>query len=325
MSDAAPLLFIDTNIFLDFYRATGSADFRLLDRLKGIKESIITSHQIEMEFQKNRQARMSEAFDKLEFMRLPEIPGMFVGTSELDELSEAIKQVKEKLKILQNRLTGAVAIPGIVDSVYKVAKEVFSFESPFNLSRSKPEYPRMLRLARRRFMLGYPPRKEKDTSMGDAVNWEWIVECAMASKRPVIIVSRDSDYGLSFDKKRHLNEWLEQEFKERVGSKDASIRLTDSLSAALKEVKVRVTEAEEKAEEKLITYLPKHLGQLSEDEWKEIAKGVLGSLSTHWIPGSGLMRLNIPTSGTIPIYPPPAPISQPPSKGKKGTRKKGKK
>jgi PIN domain len=55
MSDDGPLIFIDTNIFLDFYRATGSADFKLLGRLKVIHDRIITSAQVEMEFQKNRQ------------------------------------------------------------------------------------------------------------------------------------------------------------------------------------------------------------------------------------------------------------------------------
>jgi len=52
MSDHGPLLFVDTNIFLDFYRATGSADFKLLGRLNRVQENIITSHQVEMEFQR---------------------------------------------------------------------------------------------------------------------------------------------------------------------------------------------------------------------------------------------------------------------------------
>jgi predicted nucleic acid-binding protein len=49
MSDDGLLIFIDTNIFLDFYRATGSADFKLLGRLKAIHDRIITSAQVEME------------------------------------------------------------------------------------------------------------------------------------------------------------------------------------------------------------------------------------------------------------------------------------
>src|SRR5580765_7471463 len=45
-----------------------------------------------------------------------------------------------------------------------------------------------------------PPRKPNDTSMGDAINWEWIVECAKTLNGSVIIVSRDRDYGVTYNK-----------------------------------------------------------------------------------------------------------------------------
>jgi hypothetical protein len=87
--------------------------------------------------------------------------------------------------------------------------------------------------------------------MGDAVNWDWLVECAISTKRSVIIVSRDNDYGFTFEKLRHVNSWLAQEFTERVGPK-VKLTLTDSLSAALEELDVQVTQAEREAEEELI-------------------------------------------------------------------------
>ena len=89
------------------------------------------------------------------------------------------------------------------------------------------------RQAWRRFMLGYPPRKSGDTSIGDAVNWEWIVQCAKESGNDVVIVSRDSDYGVSMDRVQYLNDWLSEEFKDRV-SRKRSIRLTGRLAEALK-------------------------------------------------------------------------------------------
>jgi PIN domain len=141
--------------------------------------------------------------------------------------------------------------PRAHDPVYKAAKDVFAFKSELNLDRTKPERYRIRRLARRRFTLGYPPRKDKDTSIGDAVNWEWILECAKKSGRSVIIVSRDGDYGLQFTGESYLNEWLRHEFSERVGHK-SRITLTESLSSALKQIKVHVTKAEEEAEKDLI-------------------------------------------------------------------------
>ena len=47
-----------------------------------------------------------------------------------------------------------------------------------------------------------------------------------------IVVSRDGDYGLNFDRLRHLNEWLRREFTERVGRK-MECQLTTVLRSVL--------------------------------------------------------------------------------------------
>src|ERR1700720_3909675 len=53
----------------------------------------------------------------------------------------------------------------------------------------------------RRFLFGCPPRKKNDSSIGDAINWEWIVECANACQAEIHIVSRDTDYGITLEEK----------------------------------------------------------------------------------------------------------------------------
>jgi hypothetical protein len=100
-------------------------------------------------------------------------------------------------------------------------------------------------------MLGYPPRKDGDTSIGDAINWEWIVSCAETTGNHVVIVSRDSDFGISFNGESILNDWLLQEFRERV-SKKRKVVLTDRLSAGLKAAAITVTKQEEKSEEEFL-------------------------------------------------------------------------
>ncbi|MGJ8670608.1 MAG: hypothetical protein ACSHXK_14050, partial [Oceanococcus sp.] len=96
-------------------------------------------------------------------------------------------------------------------------------------------------------MLGYPPRKQRDTSIGDALNWEWIVHCGQKLQGKFLIVSRDSDFGAEFQGKHYLNDALRAEFRDRVGKK--SIELTGKLSVALKQLEVHITKAEEKSEE----------------------------------------------------------------------------
>jgi hypothetical protein len=95
-------------------------------------------------------------------------------------------------------------------------------------------------LARKRFVLGYPPRKNDDISIGDAVNWEWVIHCAQNSLKDIIIVTRDSDFGAIIKGESYLNDWLRLEFKERV-SRKRKIFLTDKLALAFKAIKLRVS------------------------------------------------------------------------------------
>src|SRR5882724_9428050 len=98
-------------------------------------------------------------------------------------------------------------------------------------------------------MRGYPPRKANATSMGDAINWGWIVECGKQANRDVIVVSRDSDYGIvNRGKEVYLNDWLAFEFAERAPGR--KVTLARELSHALKALNVTISDAEVK-EEKL--------------------------------------------------------------------------
>ena len=114
-------------------------------------------------------------------------------------------------------------------------------------------------------VLGYPPRKQADTSIGDAVNWEWIVKCSIDSGKHIVIVTRDTDYGAIYDGKSYLNDWLRHEFSERVSQK-RKIILTDKLSHGLKVVHAAVTKEMEQEEERLIAEIAKEFDDLTAAE-----------------------------------------------------------
>jgi hypothetical protein len=101
--------------------------------------------------------------------------------------------------------------------------------------------------AERRFQQGYPPRKKTDTSMGDAFNGEWMIYCASKHQAELVIITRDSDFGLMIDNKGYPNDALQQEFKERV-SKDLNVVLFPSLTEGLKHLDVTVSQEELDAE-----------------------------------------------------------------------------
>lgn len=65
MAGLPKLLFVDANIWLDFYRARTDAALALLRHLEKVSDRIIVTHQLEMEFKKNRQSAIAESLQEL--------------------------------------------------------------------------------------------------------------------------------------------------------------------------------------------------------------------------------------------------------------------
>ncbi|WP_321529250.1 PIN domain-containing protein [Sedimenticola selenatireducens] len=248
------LIFIDTNIFLDFYRIRKSdVSMSYLELIDKHKDLIILGSQVEMEFKKNRQKVILETLNKFKNpdwnnLSVPALLSELQASKQIEKKKKEIctqqKKVTEKIiKVLKN--------PPSNDPVYQTLQRLFKHKSPYNLDRSKKERYAVRNLARKRFVLGYPPRKKEDNSIGDAVNWEWIIRCAQESGKHVILVTRDTDFGAIVKNESFLNDWLSQEFKERV-SRTRKIILTERLSVAFKAVKLTVSKAMEKAEDEII-------------------------------------------------------------------------
>jgi hypothetical protein len=135
------------------------------------------------------------------------------------------------------------------DPVYGVCEELFSKIGPLSLLRTDDARREVREKAERRYMQGYPPRK-KMTSYGDSLNWEWMATCAVREKADLIIVSRDSDYGVMIENTGYINDHLKQEFRERVGD-DKKLILYSLLTRALqREFGLQLTQKEVAAERK---------------------------------------------------------------------------
>ncbi|CEJ47780.1 Uncharacterized protein apha_03169 [Umezakia ovalisporum] len=247
------MVFVDTNIMLDFYRLPGEAADRQIAALLKHLDSIIVTEQVKMEFMKNRQKVILESIKKLSFPNFESTPMIVSGNKYSSAFDKKISEAKSLHKKIKEKVSKILKDPATHDPVFKGLKKLFSKDSPYNLKR--PDKKRFLirNLARKRFALGYPPRKPSDNSIGDALNWEWIIHCAQASQgNPnILIVSRDTDYGIVYDKDAILNDWLKEEFKKRVSQK-RKIRLTNRLTEALKLLEENVADEDEKAEDDLI-------------------------------------------------------------------------
>lgn len=241
--------FIDTNIFLDFYRQSSEATLRLLERLKPVKDRIICTYQVEMEFLKNRQTVLLEAIREMKPPGHCSPPALFADSKTSKSLRKTIRKVNDKSDLIRQRAIQLLERP-TRDPVYQVLETIFQSTSSHVLTRDMPERTAIKRRAWRRFALGYPPRKASDTSAGDALNWEWIIHCASQLQGRLVIVSRDGDYGVCVDKRYFLNDQLRHEFRQRVGRK--SVMYTHKLSDALKQLAVSVPDEEVEAEAKAL-------------------------------------------------------------------------
>jgi predicted nucleic acid-binding protein len=228
------LIFIDTNIFLDFYRIRKSdVSMKYLEEIEKHIDLIITTSQVEMEFKKNRQAVILESIGEVKKINNVNItvPAILSDAKAVEMIEKSKKTIAKKQKELKERIEKILKSPNCNDPVFKSLQKLFSNSSEINLSRENKIRFSIRNLAKKRFLLGYPPRKKTDNSIGDAVNWEWIIKCAENTGKHIIIVTRDSDFGCTYENDSHLNDWFKQEFKQRICQK-RKIILTDKLHFA---------------------------------------------------------------------------------------------
>lgn len=250
------LIFVDTNILLDFYRIRRTdISMKYLEQIELHKNIIITSSQVEMEFKKNRQSAILESISEVKKMNNVNlsVPAILADAKAVEMIKKSKKDIDEQQKRLKLQIEKILTNPNLHDPVYKSLQRVFSNESDINLNRNNKIRFSIRNLAKKRFILGYPPRKNEDTSIGDSINWEWIIKCAEITGKHIIIVTRDTDYGAIYESESYLNDWLIQEFKQRLSQKRKLI-LTDKLSKAFQLVEIPVTKEMIEEEEKIINF-----------------------------------------------------------------------
>jgi len=210
------------------------------------------TEQVEAEFLNNRQRVIASALTNLKAPTIPNfMPAYLSDSKTAAALSKNINQVKERIRVIKQRVERILKDPNANDPVFKSFSRIVA-NSSRNFNFLRPEQnKRIFELALQRHERGFPPRKPDAQSMGDAINWEWILDSAKLSLSDVLIVSRDGDYGLLRGGVCYLNDWLAGEFRNRVSPKRKA-ELIPSLSQALKQLKIKVTVAEEREEENII-------------------------------------------------------------------------
>lgn len=246
---ARTLLFIDTNILLDFYRAPQSdLSLEVFDKLLEHSSTLIISEQVEIEFNNNRKRVIDEYIKHIptKIDNIALAPVLLSNTVEAQKIKIEVENLKKDFKALKKTLRSILDSPDEKDKAYQKIIPFFNIDTDLNYKNAEAKLQDEIFLkAIKRFHRGMPPRKKDDLSIGDALNWEWCLHCCSEKdKANLIILSRDEDFAESpKDTKSPILKMLEEEFKSHVGD-DFNVKLERSLTKALKDIQISLTEAQ---------------------------------------------------------------------------------
>ena len=221
------LVFIDTNVLLDFYRLRGSNALELLNQISGHRDSLVLTRQVHMEFLKNRKNAISAALKEVTRPSMQKLPPNLRDVDEAQSMAQHLEKAAKKYREVKSRISAIINAPDEYDKVYQIVNQQFSGGGDDDIA--------VFDQAQKRVLLGYPPKKEKETSVGDALNWELMLRAVEESQDSpnLLIVSRDGDFGEKIESDEPIiNEWLAHEFKEKFGW-ERKIELTERLGYAL--------------------------------------------------------------------------------------------
>ena len=180
-------LFIDTNILLSFY-SLNQEDLnelhKLIDAIDRQQITLLLTDQIIDEFNRNREQRIDGAIKSLRTQTFnPQYPQISEDYPEIDILRESLKHYEQA----HVSLTAKIAI----DIKAKNLKADRIIKSFFSLGKKLTNHPTTLDRARFRMGIGNPPGK--NNSLGDAINWECLLD-ETPEGEALYFITGDKDY-----------------------------------------------------------------------------------------------------------------------------------
>lgn len=180
-------VFIDTNILLDLYHLSGPDldELRKVIKLAEIKKiNVLLPKQVEDEFWRNRERVISEALELFAKTKASAtLPNLIRSNPKSSELRQAVERVNELVKELRQVADSEIGSHKL--KADEVIDSLFVQCTPQLISKT------IIEKAKARKELGNPPGKSN--SLGDAVNWEWLIE-SVPMGEDLVIISSDGDF-----------------------------------------------------------------------------------------------------------------------------------
>ncbi|AFQ44902.1 PIN domain-containing protein [Desulfosporosinus meridiei] len=208
-------IFIDTNIYLDFYRSNNDK-LKLFEDLIEYYGYLIFPTQVYDEFRRNRITEINNVISNIKKFKINYSTSIIRCMESFEEFEIARRKFYQEVDKIIQSLEGMVA-DSTKDPVAQSVKTIYDAQAV-----QKVEYDdNIIQKADRRHLLGNPPGTNK-TTICDELIWEALLAHI---NEDIVIVSRDSTYRNSFD-------YLNEEYKNVKGGK--CIHLTDKITEALK-------------------------------------------------------------------------------------------
>lgn len=229
-------IFIDTNIFLDMYRANIQKDIKtIMQFLYQNKKYFITTEQSINEFLRNRRKVLNEALD--DFKKKTNIDNgtttFLRSLASFKKYDDSLKKFQEQKKNIIEEIKDKIENPQN-DDVFSKFKKLCKADNVILLSDE------IIDSAIRRKFAGNPPMSDKKTCC-DEIIWESLLSHETEQKEELIIVSNDGTF--SDD-----GEFLCNEYKTKTG-KDLTV--CKEIIEAYRIVGVKPSKKTEQAEENL--------------------------------------------------------------------------
>jgi predicted nucleic acid-binding protein len=228
-------LFIDTNIYLSFFHLT-SDDLEELKKLSVVLANgeicLFLPEQVMDEFRRNRDGKLADGLKRLREQRLNlQFPQICKDYPEFVELRRLQMEYEERHSALLEKLTRDIASYSLKADI--LVKELFDQATIIPTANQ-------LDRARRRMDLGNPPGKAG--SLGDAVNWEGLLE-AVPKGEELNFVTDDRDFASPLDESTFDGFLMAEWTAKKLGGLLAYRRLSEFFKSKLPEIKL-ASEAE---------------------------------------------------------------------------------
>lgn len=282
------LLFLDSNIFLNFY------DFhdedltqlaKLVDAIKAEEIKLFLTTQVCEEIKKNREARLKVAYEKIvdskATLAIPPFCKHYDEYSDIKRAQNILDQLKSELskKLWEDIQNHTLKADKIISDLINESSVIDS--------------DKYLSQAIQRHQLGRPPGK-KDRSYGDEINWEAIL-AEVSGEGEFILLSKDGDYAHAIDD-QSLRDYLVDEWKK--SHPDNEIFFYKSLTKFFTEHDIKIELRIEQEKDELVrdlinshNFLNTHIivsslskySSFTDDQVRGIANALSENSQVRWI------------------------------------------